>query len=542
MPKKLKPGLVLQPDTYKGMHDGFSQLVKAIRPTLGPYPHRVVHERPFRNKMPEFLDDGGVIARRIIQLQDRNADVGAMFLRHVLWEVRENVGDGTATTAVLFYSVFEQGLRYVMAGGNSMRLHYYLDKGLKVILNELAGMTRSIRGRQSLAQLAKTICHDAELADVMGEIVDILGEFGGLAIGEDYGRGVRREFVEGAVWPNSIVGSDYISEPGSSKKVIDEPAILISNLEIVDPQLLLPIVEGCVRAGERKLVLLASNYSDQAIHLLHVVNQDPAKFQLLAVKTPGGSPDDQAHNMEDIAVLTGGKPRIKTAGDTLAGFRPDQLGHARQAWANNEYLGIIHGKGDPMNQRAHMKTLKNATTASKGKEERRRLQKRLAKFWNGSANLFVGGINKNETDERKELAERTLGLLRGALRDGVLPGGGVALLACRPALQSRLSGDIGPEETAAYRILIKALEVPIRTLFENAGFDDSEIMAELKGAPAGMGFDVISGKIVDVVEVGILDVASVVKEAVHVAVSSAGLALTTDVILHRKNPEESTKP
>lgn len=542
MLKKLKPGLVLQPDTYRGMYDGFSQLVNAIRPTLGPYPRWVVNEPTIRNKKPEFFDDGGIVARRIIQLRDRNADVGAMFLRHVLWEVREKVGDGTATTAVLFFSIFEQGMRYITAGGNSMRLHFYLDQGLKVILDELEGMTRSCHGRQNLARVAKTVCFDAELANVMGELVDILGEFGELNITEDYGRGVRREYVEGAFWPSMIVGSDYFTGSNSVKKVIDEPAILITNLDVEEPQILLPIVEKCVRAGKRKLVLIANNYSDNSLHIIPITNQDPAKFQLLAVKTPGVSPDDQANNMEDMAFLTGGKPRIKAAGDALEYFKPDQLGYARQVWATKDYLGIIHGKGDPMNQRAHMIRLKKAHMVSNNKEERRQFQTRLSKFWNGSANLFVGGVNKNEVEERKGQAERTLDLLRGALRDGVLPGGGVALMACKPALQARLSGDYEPEKMAAFRILLHALEAPMRTILTNAGYDASEIMADVKKASPGVGFDVVSGKIVDVVETGIQDVASVIMEAVHAAVSSAGLALTTDIIVHRKNPEESTKP
>lgn len=542
MPEKYKPGLILPPDTCEGMKHGFDQLVKAIRPTLGPFPRSVVYERSFRNKMPEFLDDGGVIARRIIQLKDRDADVGAMFLRHVLWEVRESAGDGTATAAVLFQAVFEQGLRFITAGGNAMRLNHYLVKGLQLILQELDKMTMPIQGRQSLAQLAQTICQDAELADMMGEILDILGEYGGLEIGEDYGRGVRREYIEGATWPIASTASEYNTGQDMAKKVIDEPAILISDLEIQDPKLLVPILEECVRAGQRKLVLLAGNFSENTIHMVQVINQDPARFQLLAVKTPGGIPDDQVHNMEDIAILTGGKPRIKAAGDTLEGFRSEHLGHARQVWASKEYLGIIHGKGDPMLQRSYLDQLKHAHRSANEKEVRQRLQKRLAKFWNGSANLFVGGINKNETDARKEVAERTLSLLRGALRDGVLPGGGTALLACKSILQTRLSGTSEPEAAAANRILVKALEEPIRTLLTNAGYDDSEILAEIKKSPPGSGFDVISANIVNVVEAGILDVASVVKEAVHAAVSSAGLALTTDVIVLRKNPEESAKP
>jgi chaperonin GroEL len=537
-----KPGVVFQPATYQGLQNGIEQIVNVISPTLGPRPRSVVLERAFRDKMPEFLDDGGTIARRIIQIQDRDADAGAMFLRQVLWNVREYVGDGTATTAVLFGSIFQQGLRYIASGGNAMRLHHYLEKGLRVILSDLDAMTQVIGGKQNLTHIARTICYEPELAGILGEIMDIVGEYGGAELAIDYGRGYRKEFIEGSFWPNSIVGNEYSSEPGANKRILDEPAILISNLEVEDPQVLIPLVETCVRAGERKLVLIASKYSESVISLMQAVNRDPAKFQLLAVKTPGVANDDQAYHMEDMAVLTGGIPYIKVAGHSLAHCKPDHFGRARQAWANKEYFGIIHGKGDALNRRSHIARLQKAYGASKDNEERKRFQKRLAKFWNGSAALYVGGVNENETNQRKELAERTIDALRGALREGVLPGGGVAFLACKPALIARLSVESEPEEYAAYRILSKAMETPIRTLLTNAGYDASEVMAELKSAPPGSGFDVNSGKAVNVIEAGILDVAAVTKAAVRAAVSGAGLALTTDVIVHHKKLEGSTKP
>lgn len=542
MPENQKPGVVFQPVTYERMQYGFSQLVKAIRPTLGPYPHLTVSERAFRSKMPELLDDGATIARRIIQLKDRDADVGAMFLRHVLWEVRDYVGDGTATTAVLFDSIFQQGVRYVTAGGNAMRLRHYLDQGMRVILDELAGMTMPIRGRKRLAELAMTVCSDEDMALALGEMVDILGECGRLEIAEDYGRGVRKEYVEGAFWPNAMVESEYETKPGNQKIEITEPAILITDLDVNNPQPLVTFVEACVRAGERKLVLFAGDYSNDAISLIRSANRDPAKFQLLALKLPGLNPDDIAHNMEDLVILTGGRPRIKAAGDTLEGFRSEHLGHARQVWVNKDYFGIIHGQGEPIEQRAYTTRLKSAYLNSTNKEERRRLLKRIGIFHNGSANLFVGGVNQIECDRRKELAGRTLDMLRGALRDGVVPGGGVALFACKSALQARCSTTTEPEEYAAYRILAKAMEAPMRTLLTNAGYDDSEVIAGLKLTTAGTGFDVISGNLVNVVEAGIVDVASVVKAAVRAAASSAGLALTTDVLIHRKKLVEATEP
>jgi chaperonin GroEL len=287
------------------------------------------------------------------------------------------------------------------------------------------------------------------------------------------------------------------------------------------------------------LLIVASKLSDSAIAFLLAINKDPEKFQAIAVKSPEVTTTARAGAMEDLAVLTGGRPLAKAAGYTLGGVTLDDLGRARRLWADRTYLGIIGGKGDPRALRKHIATLRAAFKHADEPQDRNKLRERIGKLLGGSATLWVGGATELEIKARKERAQRTADALRGAIADGVLPGGGAPLLACRPALQDRLDQSTDSDERAAYRILIKALETPIRTIVANAGYDASEVMAEIKQAGTGYGFDVRTGQVVDMAQAGIFDSASVLQEIIHTAVAGAALALTVDVLVHRKEPPQA---
>lgn len=542
MTKQRTQRVVFQPAAYRGIQQGINQIVESVRPTLGPCPRIVAIERVERDKMPELLDSGGVIARRILELPDRDADMGAMLIRHVLWRVHEQVGDGTATTAVLFQSVYRQGVRYVIAGGNAMRLRRYLEEGLQVILNELTGMTIPVEGKEQLARVAESICHDPPLSKMLGEIFDIIGEYGQLQILSGRGRELEREYVEGMYWKGGVLSREMITDYTELKTEMVNATILISDLEIEDPRCLVPVLDMVRRADIHSLLLIASKLADSGTALLLSVSRDTDKFQVIAAKTPGVSSADQVAAMEDLAVLTGGRPLVKPAGDTLGGAKLEDLGRARRAWADRNYLGIVGGKGDPRALRTHIARLRAALGRATDADTHRRLQKRIGRLMGGSATLWVGGATELEIEARKELAKRTADALRGAVREGVVPGGGVSLLACQPALQQRLDQSTDSDERAAYRILIKAMEEPIRTILANAGHDASQVMAEIKSAGPGHGFDVRSEQVVDMAQAGIWDAAVVQKAAVHGAIASAALALTIDVLVHHKEPEQVMQP
>ncbi|MCK5641563.1 MAG: hypothetical protein KAJ19_12240, partial [Gammaproteobacteria bacterium] len=451
----------------------------------------------------------------------------------------EKAGDGTATAAVLFQSVYNQGVRYITAGGNAMMLRHYLEKGTRVVLNEMNGMAVHIKGKEKFAQIAETICYDPPLAKMLGEIFDIIGEHGRLETRSGRSRELEREYVEGMYWKSGVFSRQMILNRTKLRTDMENAAILIGDLEIKDPRQLIPVIEMTMQAEIRSLLIIAGKLSDSAMSMLMMASRDPTKFKAIAVKAPGATTGDRAAALGDLAVLTGGRPLARTAGYTLSGLELQHLGRARRAWADRTYFGIVGGKGDPRALRKHITILRAAFERVEDPADRKKLRERIGKLMGGSATLWVGGATELEISTRKELAQRTSDALRGAIMEGVLPGGGVSLLACRPALRRMFEQSTDSDERAAYHILIKALEEPIRTILTNAGYDASEVMAEIKQAGAGYGFDVRCGQVVDIAQAGIFDAASVQKAAVHSAIASAALALTIDVMIHHKKPQEA---
>jgi len=537
MPKAKTRRVVFQPATYKSVQQGINKIANAIRPTLGPQPRTVAIDRVMDKKMPELLDNGGVIAKRIIQLPGLNEDVGAMFLRDVLWRLHNQVGDGTATAAVLFQSIYNRGVRYLTSGGNPMQLRSALEKGMGVIIKELSGMTAPLKGQEQLTQIAESLSFDPPLAKMLGEVFDIIGEYGRLEIREGRSHDVEREYVEGMYWERGVMSRQMINDHKRTRTEFENTAILISDLDITEPQQLLPALEAALRAQHTSLIIVANKLSDNAIGFL-LANKNPDKFQVIAVNTPGYGQPEQAGSLEDLAILTGGKAFIKIAGDTFDSIKPEDFGQARRAWASMRNFGIIGGKGSPRALRRHIAHLRAAYNASDEIVAREKLLKRIGKLLGGSATLWVGGLTEFDIKERVEVAKRTAAAMRGAIAEGVVPGGGVALLQCRPALQELLDNTTNTDERAAYGILIDALAEPLRTIATNAGHDDRDVMADIRLAGPGYGFDVTTEKVVNMIEAGIYDTATMQKSAVYAAVASAALALTIDVLVHRTNQSD----
>jgi chaperonin GroEL len=333
-----------------------------------------------------------------------------------------------------------------------------------------------------------------------------------------------------------------ITDPVSQKVELENVAVLISNLNLDDPQSLLPIFESVLQADIHSMLIFGGEFSGTVIGLLMAANKDPSKFRVIGVKTLGVSLIDQTAAMQDLAVLTGGQPRVKAAGDTLNGLTFNDLGQARKVRAGYHYVSLFGGKGDPRQLRAHLTSLRAAFNREEDLDQRKKIQQRIGKLMGGSAILWIGAATETEITYRQELAERTADAVRAALREGVLPGGGVALLACRPVLREKFHQSTEPDERAAYQILIKTMEAPIRAILTNAGLDASDVMAELRLAGDNRGYNVMTGKIVNMMEAGIFDVAAVVKSALRGAISSAALALTTDILIHHKKPVQALEP
>ncbi|HEX9924454.1 MAG TPA: TCP-1/cpn60 chaperonin family protein [Anaerolineae bacterium] len=537
------PGVVFQPETYQGMQRGINQLVEAIRPTLGPLPRLVALDRLVDHKAPELLDNGGIIARRILALPDRRADMGAMYLRQLLWRIHEQVGDGTATTAVLFQAIFNEGVRYVVAGGSPMMLRRHLEAGQGLILAELNRLTTPLQGQDNLARLAASVCYSPALARMLGDSFDHMGQDGRLEIRSGHSGAMKREYVAGSYWDSKRFSNPTQADPSvNTRAELLDAAILISDLDLADPQELDTLLAVAGKAGLYNLVIVANRLSEAIVGILYQVNQTSNKFKVIATRTPGTSTVDQAAFMDDLAVLTGGCPCLKVIGDTLSGVTPDDFGTTRRVWADRDYLGLVGGQGDARQIRSRLQTLRRTLDRTTEPVQRRQLQLRIGQLLGGTAVVWVGGATETELETRKALAERTVNALRGAMRDGVVPGGGAALLACRAVIRPRLEQATCADERAAWRILHLALEAPLRALVANAGYEAGGIIGKLSYQGLGCGFDVIAGEVVDMVEAGIWDSAAVVKAAVGGAISAAALALTTDVLIHHKSPPQATEP
>ena len=537
MPKLYIPRVIFQPESYEGMQRGINQMANAIRPTLGPLPRPVAIERALRHRTPELLDSGAVIAQRLLEFPNRTEDMGAMFLRHVIRHVNDQAGDGTATAAILLQAVYNEGLRYLAAGGNAMRLRTYLEQGTREILAELNTLTIHLEGEEALAQIAEAICHDPPLAELIGEIFDIIGEYGRLEVIAGHGRGLEREYVEGLYWPSGLIAREMITDFEKLRTPLKETAILLTNLDIEDANQLVPVIEATKQAGLSALLILANKLSNEATALL-LANTKPDEFQAIAIKTPGTGGTKQTAALQDLVRLTGGTIFLKGVGDVdFDKIKVSDLGQVRKAWADQKNFGVVGGKGDPRALRKHIAALRAAYKRANDQEERHTLQQRIGKLISGSAVLSIGGSTNAEIKARKESAERTCDTVRGAMINGVLPGGGVGLLACRTKLRRRLEQAQNSDERAAYTILLRAVEEPIRALAANAGHEPSEVLAKINRGGLECGFDVRSGQVVNIRQAGIFDSAKAQKTAVQSAIASAALALTTEVLVQHKNPK-----
>lgn len=532
-----KPGVVFDPHAAEGMQAGMDKLVKLISPTLGPLPHIVAHEKiASRDQYPELLDSGGTIARRVIQIADRNEDVGFMFLRHVLWKLQEGEGDGTASAAVIFQTIYNLGRRYIVAGGNPMGLRRHFEEGMLKVLGELDRITYQLQGKKKLIGLARTICYDEELSRMLGEIFDVIGAYGRLEVRKAPGKELNREYVEGMYWDTGFRSREMANADHGLRANLENASLLISDIEIENPEQLIPLLDLAVKNNIKQLLLVSTTLSDRTMGLL-LAKPNREKVHVVAVKTPGMTIDVQRDALEDLAILTGGRPLLKVSGDVLEKVTLDDLGRARRIWADQHAFGIIGGRGEPRVLRQHIASLRE-TYRNASADDRKRLLERLGKLIGGSATLYVGGISPSAIDERVELAKRTAEAMRGAMRDGVVPGGGTALLACQEVLRPSMHNADDPDQRAAYRIMLEALEAPFRTLVTNAGCLAGKVLAEMQQSGPDYGYDVLANQIVNMKEAGISDAAPVVKSAVRTAFVSAALALTTDAIIHRKNPPE----
>lgn len=526
------------------MQRGINLLSDAVRPTLGPLPRTVAIDRVVKTKSQSFaelLDNGGLIARRILQLPDADADMGAMFMRQMLWQQHLRAGDGTAAMAVLFQSIYNQGLKYIAAGGNAMRLRGFLENGMRVVINRLEQMACPLEGEHNIARLAMSVCHDAALAQVLGEVFDVIGAWGQLEIRAGHERDVRHEYYTGAFFKSGVLSEHFVNNRPNARVEIDDAAILLTDLELNEPAQIVPFLKQVYEARHTGLLIFARSVSETVISVLLSVNRQLAPFTVVAVKAPDAL-HGQPEFMQDLEVQSGGRACLRAAGESLDSFTLADLGAARKIWADKNFTGLTAAKGKAPALIAHVEKLKTAWRRAEKAEDRQKLMARIHLFMGGGAVVRAGGLTEHDINARKELTERTAQVIRKTLMSGMLPGGGVALLACRPALDRLAATATDLDEQMAYRIISRALEEPLCNILVNGGYTPGPILYDLLTAGPGYGFDLRSGQIVNMIEAGIIDSAEVMKTAVHGAIASAALALTVDVLVHHRKPETVYDP
>jgi chaperonin GroEL len=528
--------ITFQPDTYRAVQKGIHQILNAVRPTLGPVSRTVLVDRYVEHAQPDILDAGATIARRVIQIKDRDANTGAMMIRGMMYRLNERVGDGTVTAAVLYASIFDQCLKFIQAGGSPMSLRRGLEKGLVVVMETLEEMVVPVNDRADLSGVARTVCHDDVMAAELGDIFATIGEFGLLETNTGRSRENYYEFVLGHYWPTEGLLVDPTIENVSTRKELLNAGIFVSDLEFKTADDLLPLLRAALLAELDALVIIALKMSDEVMKLIYQ-SQRSSKLRILAVKGPYILADKMQQGLEDIAVLTGANAFHQATGISAANVTPHDLGHVRRFWVDKEVFSFNGGGGDSKAIRNYVDDLRERFARSEKPAARALLKERIGRMLGGAANFEVGGLTKPEIEIKRSTVKRTEATLRAAVRSGLLPGGGTALLACQKPLAELFETLTDRDEQIAVKILIQALEEPLKELLKNSGLEVPPILNTIKEADqVGYGYDLLTHQYGDMMKSGVVDVADVVKDGVRTAVKSAALALTVDVIIHKKDP------
>lgn len=529
-----------QPETRTALRAGVDELARAVIPTLGPLTGPVALADNSRGGSPELLDDGGTIARRILQLADPVADVGAMLLREILWRQREVYGDGAATAAVLFQTVFSQGQRFISAGGNAMLLRQALEAGMRLLLDRLRQQVQPLDTKADMERVARAVCGEADIAAALADVFDILGAHGAIEVREG-GRDLGHEFFLGSHWESKVPSNIVFDGVIGDRLELKHCAWLISDLELDDLQALVKLVTETYEAEHSALVIVANSFSEQII-AAQGANSRMEDFRLVYLE-PTGLLDEQEAALEDLALITGGQVLRAAAGHTLPGTVRGQLGESELAWVDRNRFGIIAGGGDSAIVEREVEELEARYARNDDERQQLVLRARIGRLRGGSAIVYAAGSSESEMRYQKEAITRTIAAMRAALLEGTLPGGGTALLRCLASLRERYADSIDLHERAAWDILRLAAEAPCRILLENAGHEaPGLVVQDIAAAANGAGYDLLSGGLVDMHREGAVDSAAALLGAVRNGIGGAALALTVDTIVRRVNPPLAIEP
>ena len=526
MPKQLK----FDENARRGLEAGVNKLADTVKVTLGPKGRNVVIEKKFG--APTITNDGVTIAREV-ELEDPFENMGAQLVKEVATKTNDVAGDGTTTATVLAQALVREGLRNVAAGASPTALKRGIDKAVAAVVEGIKKQAKDIDDKSEIAQVASISAADPSIGEVLADAIDRVGKDGVVTVEESNTFGLELDFTEGMQFDKGFLSPYFVTDQDRQEAVLDEPYILIANQKISAVHDLVPVLERVMQGG-KPLLIIAEDVDGEALATL-VVNKIRGTFTSVAVKAPGFG-DRRKAMLGDIATLTGGQVISEEVGLKLENTTPDLLGRARKVVVNKDDTTIVEGAGSEADVKGRIAQIKREIDETDSDWDREKLQERLAKLSGGVAIVKVGAATEVELKEKKHRIEDALSATRAAIEEGIVPGGGMALLRTRPAVDALVSSLSGDESTGA-RIVSKALEEPLKWIAFNAGLEGSVVIQQAEHETGNTGLNAVTGEFVDLLKAGVIDPAKVTRSALQNAASIAGLLLTTEALVADK-PEK----
>ena len=523
-------------EARRGLEAGVNKLADAVKVTLGPKGRNVVLDKKFG--APTITNDGVSIAREV-ELEDGFENMGAQLVKEVATKTNDIAGDGTTTATVLAQALVREGLRNVAAGANPMSLKKGIEKAVSAAVEAIADQSvRVDDSKDQIANVAAISAADAAIGEVIAEAIDKVGKDGVVTVEESNTFGMDLDFVEGMQFDKGYLSPYFVTDPERQEAILEDPYLLFNQGKISSVQDLLPLLEKVMQTG-KTLLIIAEDVEGEALATL-VVNKIRGTFNSVAVKAPGFGERRKAM-LEDMAVLTGGQVVSEEVGLKIEGVSLDMLGTARKIVITKDDTTIIEGAGEASAVEGRIAQVKREIDETDSDWDKEKLQERLAKLAGGVAVVQVGAATEVELKEKKHRIEDALSATRAAIEEGVVAGGGTALIRSRSAIESVIGDLEGDEETGA-RIVHVSLEAPARLIADNAGFEGAVKVREIEMASGSTGLNAATGELVDLVEAGVIDPAKVTRAALQNAASIAALLLTTEVLVADKPEPESAMP
>ena len=519
-------------EARKKIQKGVKTLAEAVKVTLGPKGRHVVIDKSFGS--PQVTKDGVTVAKEV-ELADKHENMGAQMVKEVASKTADKAGDGTTTATVLAEAIYTEGLRNVTAGANPMDLKRGIDKAVKVVVYQIKKISKPVQHHKEIAQVATISANnDSEIGNLIAEAMEKVGKNGSITVEEAKGFETVLDVVEGMNFNRGFLSSYFTTNPETQECVLEDALVLIYDKKITGIKDFLPVLQQVAESG-RPLLIIAEDIEGEALATL-VVNRIRGGFRVCAVKAPGFG-DRRKAMLEDIAILTGGQLISEELGMKLENANLSMLGKAKKVIVSKEDTTIVEGMGDKEALNARCESIKKQIEDSTSDYDKEKLQERLAKLSGGVAVIRVGAATEIEMKEKKDRVDDAQHATIAAVEEGILPGGGTALVRCIPTLEAFLPMLTNEDEQIGARIVLKALSAPLKQIAANAGKEGAIIFQQVMSRSANEGYDALRDAYTDMLEAGILDPAKVTRSALESAASVAGLLLTTEALI-AEIPEE----